>query len=181
MKAFAKGFVLAAVLLALYGCEQRTDKSDTGGVLLEVEFVNFPIRISVNANDIVQIETIEIDSIVVNPNRPTSSLMDVEVETFEVTFERVGDGTRVPTPYIANLLGTVPVGGTLTYTNIPIMSIDQMRTEPLSDLLFINGGFDKETGKTFITLNAVIRVFGRTLSGDAVASVPRAHRLEFVP
>ena len=175
-----KALILVASMLLILGCEARTDKSDTGGVLLEVELVDFPVRASVNAADVVQIPTIEIDSIVINPNRPTSQLMNVAVDSVEVRYFRADGGTRVPTPYIARLIGTVPVGGTLTFSNIPVLSIDQMRNPPLSDLLFINGGFDKETGKNFITLNMEIRVFGKTLSGDDVASEPRLHRLELV-
>ncbi len=180
MKTVAKCAVLMLVLLVL-GCEERTERNDSGGVLLTVEWVNFPIRVSVNSTDAVQIGTIDIDSIVVNPSRPTSSLMNVEIDTFEVTFTRVDGGTRTPTPYVVKLLGTVPVGGTLTYTNLPVMSIGQMRNPPLSDLLFINGGFDKETRSSYILMNVEVRVFGRTLSGDAVASVPRSQTLEFVP
>lgn len=181
MRVFTKWLLVLMVLLLVAGCEQRTDQTDSGGVLLEVEFVEFPLRAVVNTSSAVQVTTTEIDSVIVNPNRPTSALMDVELETFEVVYSRVDGGTRVPTPYVINLLGTVPVGGTLTYTNLAVMSLEQLRNPPMTDLLFQNGGFDKETGKPYIILNLEVRVFGRTLTGDSVASVPRSQTLEFVP
>ena len=74
----------------------------------------------------------------------------------------------------------MPVGGTLTLTNFPIMSAEQTRSPPLSDLLIINGGFDRETGATFIRLNVTFRAFGTTLTGTRVASQPRTQTIEFV-
>jgi hypothetical protein len=74
----------------------------------------------------------------------------------------------------------VPVGGTLSLANFPIMGIEQMRSAPLSDLLFENGGVDKETGATNIRINATFTVFGRTVSGENVASTPRTETIEFI-
>jgi hypothetical protein len=181
VRAFTRWVLVLSVLLLVAGCEQRTDQTDSGGVLLEVEFVNFPLRVAVNSSSAIQVETTEINSVIANPNRPTSALMDVELETFEVVYSRADGGTRVPTPYVINLLGTVPVGGTLSYTNLPVMSLEQLNNPPMTDLFFENGGFDKETGKPYIILNLEVRVFGRTLTGDTVASVPRLQTLEFVP
>lgn len=47
--------------------------------------------------------------------------------------------------------------------------------------MFENGGFDKETGQTNIALNMTFVLFGTTLAGDAVASIPRTETFEFVP
>ncbi len=180
MKALLRLLLLAALLIA-FGCEERTEETDTGGVLLEVEFTNTILRAGVEDSETVTIPTISINSIVANPSGSTSSLMDVQLRSLQVTFTRADSGTRVPPPYFFNLIGTVPVGGTLTLSNFPIMSTEQTRTEPLSDLLVLNGGFDRETGNTFIRLNVTFRVFGTTLTGTSVASVPRTQTIEFVP
>ncbi|MCP3957560.1 MAG: hypothetical protein GY719_06875 [bacterium] len=175
-----KTVLLLALALVLLGCEERTERTDSGGVLLEVEFVNTVIRVGVEETEVLQIETITVNSIVADPNATSSSLMDVQLRTLEVTFTRADQGTRVPPPYVFNIISTVPVGGTLTLTDFPVMSSEQTRTPPLSDLLIINGGFDRETGDTIIRLNLTIRVFGTTLSGTSVSSVPRTQTLEFV-
>ncbi len=179
MRAQYTVLLLAIVLLAL-GCVERTEETDTGGVLLEVEFVDTVLRIGVEEGEIVQIPTIEIDNIIADPVGTTSSLMDVQLRSIETTFSRADTGTRVPPPYFLNVIGTVPVGGTLTYSNLPIMSAEQTRVPPLSDLLIANGGFDRETGSTIIRLNVTFRVFGTTVAGTRVASQPRTQTFEFV-
>nr|NIR37160.1 hypothetical protein [Actinomycetota bacterium]NIS32860.1 hypothetical protein [Actinomycetota bacterium]NIU67837.1 hypothetical protein [Actinomycetota bacterium]NIW29605.1 hypothetical protein [Actinomycetota bacterium] len=89
-------------------------------------------------------------------------------------------GTRLPPPYVVKTLATIPAGASFTILNQELMSFEQLETPPLSDLLFENGGFDKETGRTYIRLNLFIRVFGRTLGNRRVESVSRPHTMEFV-
>ena len=164
----------------LFGCTDL-ETTDTGGVYLKVEFEDLPGRIGVNETDFLQIGTITIDSVVLNTAQGTSSLMDVLISVYEVTFTRADTGTRTPPAFVYSRAGTVPVGGTLTLTNFPIMTVEQMRSAPLSDLLFENGGVDQETGSSVIKINATFTVFGKTLAGDEVASEPRTETFEFVP
>ena len=173
--------LLLAALLIVFGCEERTEQTDTGGVLLEVEFTSTVAIVGVEQSETVTIPTITVNSIVADPNGSNSSLMDVQLRSLEVTFRRADSGTRVPPPYFFNVISTVPVDGTLTLSNFPIMSTEQTRSPPLSDLLLVNGGFDRETGNTFIRLDVTFRVFGTTLTGTNVASVPRTQTIEFVP
>ncbi len=172
--------LVASLLLAL-GCEERTEETDTGGVLLEVEFTSTNLRVGVEETETLLIPTITINSIVANPTATTSSLMDIQLRTLEVTFTRADTGTRVPPPFFANVIATVPVGGTATLSNFPIMSTEQMRSPPLSDLLIANGGFDRETGQTFIRIDIHFRAFGTTLTGTNVATQTRTQTTEFVP
>ncbi len=177
--------LLLSLALLWISCDERTERTDTGGILLEVEFTGtgVPVIVSVNNNfavsQTVTVGTMEVSSVVANPNGVTSSLMDVELESFEVTFQRVDSGTRVPPPYVERVLATVTAGGTATFNNWPIMSVDQLRNPPLSELLFENGGFDTETGDTVVRMDVFVRVFGRTLSNRRIASIPRPHTIEF--
>lgn len=178
--------ILLAVVVVSLGCDERTQQTDSGGVILEAEFAatNVPFRFSVNG-DVADFQaavagTLTITSIVPNiENSATSSLMDVELEGVEFTYTRVDRGTRVPSPFFFNLLGTVPTGGTLTYNGMPILSIEQISNPPISDLLFENGGYDKETGETVVSMNVWVRAYGRTVSGREVQSTPRPHTVEF--
>ena len=170
-----------ALALVLLGCVERTEETDSGGVLLEVEFTSTVLRVGVEESETVRIPTITITSIVADPTGASSSLMNVQLRSLETTFTRADTGTRVPPPYLFNIIGTVPVGGSLTLSDFPIMSTEQTRTPPLSDLLILNGGFDRETGDTLIRLNVTFRAFGTTLTGTRVASQPRTQTIEFVP
>ncbi len=179
MKTLFQVILLIALLLAL-GCEERTEETDSGGVLIEVEFSSTVLRVGVEETEVLTIPTININSIVADPTATTSSLQDVQLRTLEVVFSRADTGSRIPPPYIFNIIGTVPVGGTLTLNNFPIMSTEQTRSPPLSDLLVVNGGFDRETGSTTIRLNVTFRAFGTTLTGTSVSSQPRTQTIEFV-
>lgn len=184
MKKSASLVLLSFALLWL-SCDERTQETDTGGVLLEVDFgTNLPFRQSVNeavaSGSLVVVQNLTINSIVADPVGTSSNLMDVELESIEVRYERADGGTRVPPTYVVKTLATIPAGGSFTILGQELMSFEQLNSPPLSDLLVENGGFDRETGLTFIRLNVFIRVFGKTLGNRSVDSVSRPHTMEFI-
>jgi hypothetical protein len=177
--------LLALTLLVGVGCESRTDRSDSGGVVLSVsDFDGLPIAVSVN-NLVpaigVQVGSLTITNVPLNPSRPTSQLMNVEMKSYQATYQRLGPGTRVPPQLVRNIFGVAPVGGTITIDNLPVLGPEQLLNPPLSDLLFANGGFDKETGSELISMNVRVTFFGETLAGATVASQPIEFGIEFVP
>ena len=121
MKKSARLLVLLLPLLWL-GCEERTEETDSGGVLLEVEFTStgVPVIISVNGSyavtGAVTVGTMTVNSVIPNQTVSATDLMDVELEALEVTFRRADTGTRVPPPYVERLLSLVPAGGSLCRT-----------------------------------------------------------------
>ena len=175
------GLLLLALSFGLVlGCND-IEETDTGGVFLKVDFVSVPGPIGVNDVTEVTIPTIDISSVVPNQLAGTSQLMDVLIDVYEVTYTRADTGTRVPPAYIYRRAGTVPVGGNLALSNFPIMGQEQLQAAPLSDLLFENGGIDRETGSSLIRIDVTFQVFGKTIAGDDVASEPRTETMEFIP
>jgi hypothetical protein len=176
--------VLASVLL-LAGCDSHLEKTDGGGVVLSVsDFNGLPTVVSVSAaraDGIVTVESITIQSIPRDIDGETSDLMNIEMQSYEVTFTRGDGGTRVPPPMVRHIFGVTPVGGTQVYENLPLLLSDQITTVPLSDLFLENGGFDKETDRTSIILNLSVRFFGRSIGGEAVDTAPVRFTIEFVP
>ena len=177
--------VIAIILLAvtLTACESRTDRTDGGGVLLSIsDFDGLPITISVNSsNGFVQVEEFQVQSVIKNPDVVGTAIMNVEIESYEVTFSRGDTGTKLPPIFVRGLFGIVPAGGTFVVENLPVAGPSQFDVQPLSDLLFQNGGFDKETGDSKIVLNFHVRFFGRTLSGDAVSTAPANFTVTVLP
>ncbi|HUP21738.1 MAG TPA: hypothetical protein VNB06_02210 [Thermoanaerobaculia bacterium] len=169
--------------LALLGCESRTDKVDGGGVLLSItDFTGLPAQVSMDAASLVggvQIGTLTVQSVVKNPSGGTSALMNVEIDSYEVVFSRADTGTRLPPPLVRHVFGVVPVNGSDTILNLPILTIQQLASPPLSDLMTVNGGLDLETGGRTILLNLSLRIFGRTLSGNEVDTAPARFTIEF--
>jgi hypothetical protein len=187
MSSYSKFLIPICFAAILLGCESRTDQADGGGVLLSVsDFDGLPVQVSVNdtaifGGGLVQIEDLTVQNVIKDPTGASSALMDVEIRSYEVTFSRADNGTRLPPTLVRGLFGTAPANGTFTVTGLPVMTIEQLANQPLSDLLFQNGGVDRETGSNVIILNLFLRFFGRTLSGDAVESAPAAFTIEFVP
>ena len=185
MRKVAQLLLIVCLVVVFTACESRTDRTDSGGVLLSItDFDGLPIAIGVNsalASGFVQVDEFRVANVAANPNGATSDLMNVEIVSYEVLYSRADGGTRVPSKSVRGLFGVVPVGGEFTVENLPVMGPDQLSTEPLSDLLYEQGGRDTETGRERITLNFSVRFFGRTLSGDAVETVPALFTVEFTP
>jgi hypothetical protein len=174
-------FVLVLAVMLAAGCNSRTDRSEGSVILSVVDFDGLPTRASVNASNLLTIETIDIDNIPKDPNGTTSDLQNVEMRSYEVVYTRSDGGTRLPPPLVRSIFGVAPVSGTVTYDNLPIMTAEQLDNPPLSDLLIFNGGIDTETGSPVITITFTMRFFGRTLAGDDVATAPIRFDVEFVP
>jgi len=181
MTRVAKTLFAIALILTVAACESRTDKTDGGGVILSIEdFDGLPLVASVNAG-IVSIGEVTIANIPKQPGGATSSLMNVELQSFEVTYTRADRGTRIPVPFVRGAFGSIPINGSTTISPQEIVGLDQLESIPLSDLLFANGGIDTETGEDRITMNLRLRFFGRTLSGDEVQTAPATFTIDFIP
>jgi hypothetical protein len=179
MNRIQKTLALSCLAFALTGCESRTDKTDGGGVLLSVsDFDGLPIVVSASAS-IAQIEELTIQNIAKNPNANTSSLMNVELQSIEFSYTREDTGTRVPPPFVDSLFGVIPVDGTIVINNQPFMRFAQLDAQPFRDLR--DFGRDTETNSTVVRLKVTFRAFGRTLSGDAVATAPASFSVDLVP
>jgi hypothetical protein len=182
MNRLIRSILLGALMVGALSCDARTERTDTGGVLITVsdyQLGNITIPVSVNDNLFVQADSLTIQNVVLNPSQPTSSLMDVELKSYQVRYRRVDAGTRTPRPLTDGIFGNVPQGGTDTINDLTLMGPDQLRNSPLSDLLFVNGGFDKETGSPIIKLELEITFFGRTLGGADVSTNPVRFALDF--
>jgi hypothetical protein len=185
MKRKAIPLLLALSLgFGIVGCNSRTDKSDGSVVLSVSDFDGLPTQVSANqavANGGVVIGQVTLSNFPKDPRAVTSDLMSVELNSFEVIFDRADTGTREPPPRVRGIFGLVPINGTTIITNLDVVGLEQLLNPPLSDLLFENGGFDKETGSPLVVINVRIRFFGRTLAGDQVATLEDTFTLELVP
>jgi hypothetical protein len=181
MRRFSQSVLLLVLLVAVLGCSTSADQTDSGGIILSVaDFDGLPISISVNGSEgLVQIGSIDIQSIVRNPTGGSSDLMIVEMRSYEVTFSRGDAGSSVPPSLTRGIFGSVPPGGTINYEGLPIMTTDQLLNPPLSTLAAT--GQDPDTGGPKIILNMRMRFFGRTLSGDAVQTAPIVFTVDFLP
>jgi len=182
-----RAFLLLLIVpaLAVASCRSRTDRSE-GTVLLSVShFDGLPVSVSItselNATGRVpfSVGTITLRNVAKDPTGTTSSLQDIELRSYEVTFRRRDTGTRVPAPFVQPLFGNVSVNSTTDFNNLPFLLVSQVQEQPLRDLR--DFGVDRETGTTVVVLDISMRFFGRTLSGDDVVSEPAVFTLEVFP
>jgi hypothetical protein len=178
-------FLLIAASLVVTSCRSRTDRSE-GSVVLSVTRVNgLPVSVSLGspASGDFQIDDVTLTNFFKDPSVGTPDghrLEGIELRSYELTYRRRDRGSRVPPPSVLGASGLVPPsGGSLILLNLPFLTSDQILSPPLRDLL--DFGRDSETGTAVIVLDVSLRFFGRTLSGDEVASAPATFTLEVTP
>ncbi len=176
--------LLLCLPLLVAGCSDA-GKVDSGGVSLVItNFSGLPSQVGVEesaAAGLVTIDSLTLSSIVQNPNLGTTDLQTIELSSYEVVYTRADTGNAVPTPLVEKLISSISPSGTIVFNNLPILRSEQLRNPPLSDLLFVNGGFDQETGSDVVRLNLRLRFFGRTLGGRDVATDSQSFTVEFRP
>ena len=176
-------FVLAALLLLApwnLGCEGDLDDVDSGGVILRVtDFGTLPLVLDLSTLGLLQLDSITLANQPRDPDAVTSSIMDVQLESYEVTYTRGDTGTVVPRPLVERIFGSVPINGTDTLNNLNFLRTDQINAQPFTGLA--QDGRDDQTGSSTITLNIHFRFFGRTVGGREVVSNTSSFTIEVVP
>ncbi len=176
-----QGAILILILLVsvVAGCRSRTDRSE-GTVLLSVtDFSGLPVSISLGTGGPFQIDRVTLRNVAKDPTGTTGDLQTIELQSYEIRYRRRDTGTRVPPPAVQSIFGTVTVNGTKDVLNVPILFSDQVLSQPLKDLR--DFGIDRETGTAVIVLDVSMTFFGRTLSGDDIASAPANFTIEVRP
>ncbi len=174
-------FLLIAATLAVTSCRSRTDRSEGSVVLSVTHFNGLPVSVSAGSGSF-QIGQVTLMNFFKDPSvqSPTGhDLEGIELQNYEITYTRRDKGTRTPPPTVQAIFGLVPPGGTLDLFNLPYLTSDQIGNEPIADLVRL--GRDSETGTSVITLDVSMRFFGRTISGDNIASEPATFTIEVTP
>ncbi len=175
----ARILVALGLLIAFAGCQGRTDRTDSGGVLLSASFSLPPTQfVTSTATALPVVQTTTIQNVIADPSGISSSLENVELRSYQVVYTRADRGTRVPPPLVEPLSGIVPANGSLSITNLAVLTNAQAGNPPISDI--VNTGVDSETGSTVISLNLSVTFYGRTLSGKEVASAPTGFTMEIL-
>jgi len=176
----ARILVAFGLLVVLAGCQGRTDRTDSGGVILSASFNLPPTQFIISTSTTLPaVPTTTIQNIVADPSGTSSTLENVELRSYQVVYTRADTGTRVPPPLVEPLSGIVPANGSLSIQNLNVLANNQFLNPPISDLTKF--GVDRETGSRFVTLNLSVTFFGRTLSGKEVASAPTGFTMEVFP
>jgi hypothetical protein len=164
-------FVLAGLCLSCGG--NTTLDDDEAVVLLTVEIEEYNPDIDVCLTNFdVAITTMSIQSNPKNPVEPMTTNQDVNLTRWVIRPYRTDGGSTASPEWSHDLAVYVPANGDTTLENYRVYPAEYLREPPLSHLLPENGGVDPETGNTHIRQSLELQIFGRTVSGKNVSTVP---------
>jgi hypothetical protein len=110
-----------------------------------------------------------------NTNLPTDIRFDnVRIDRYRVSYVRTDGGHLVPASFVRSISALVTVGGgAQPLTSFLAFEPTALNQAPFAALLPQNGGRDPETGRSIVTMDLILEVFGQTLAGEAVAGSTR--------
>ncbi len=175
--------IALTLLIALAGtrCSTNTQGDNAAPVFLEGDFELLPVEKNVNDGVPLQFQTTILrNKPKVLPAPTSTQFLDVQVETYTVTWSRLDGGTTASSPQTFGGDFVVPFNGQSTLTNYPYMTAGHLQDPPLDNLFPFNGGVDPETGKAEIVQAGSVVWNGHTLSGQAVTSYPAVFNMIFI-
>ena len=98
----------------------------------------------------------------------TGSFTQVRVTRYRVSYQRFDGGTLVPAPFVRSIDSLVGAGTTTGLSDFTVLQGDAVLQAPFAALFPNNGGRDPETGRTQVSMDVVVELFGETLGGDNV-------------
>lgn len=107
------------------------------------------------------------------PGVTTAPLTQIKVDRYRVSYVRVDGGHLVPAPFVRSISTIVGIGSTTEGTNFVAFDPNAITQAPFAALLPQNGGRDPETGRSLITMDVILEVFGTTLAGERVSGNTR--------
>ena len=181
MKRITPVFVMLALALVVWSCggSSTLDNSEAS-VYLTVEVSGYTpdVDICVQAMDIA-IDTMEVVSETRDPGGAATSQQDVNLNRWVITPYRTDGGSTASPEWTVDQHAFVPAGGSASLDNYRVYPLEYLSEIPLANLLPENGGFDPETGNTNIRQSFDLQIFGQTVSGKNVATVPIAISFNF--
>ncbi len=164
------GIALAAALVLASGCTNTQGETESP-VFITVNIELQPGFINVANVAPVQIDTITLRSALKDPAAvDTRGFADTQINSYRVTFTRTDGGTLVPPAQTFGAGVVVPVNGTATLENFPVLYGPALQQSPFDQLLPFNGGIDRETGRDEIDTAFNLTFYGQTVSGHRVES-----------
>jgi hypothetical protein len=108
-------------------------------------------------------------------NLPTDIRFDdVRIDRYRVSYLRIDGGHLVPASFVRSISSLIVVnGGSQNLTSFLAFEPTALNQAPFAALLPQNGGRDPETGRSIVTMDLILEVFGQTLAGEAVSGNTR--------
>jgi hypothetical protein len=174
MKSFLQLCGVLALALAVGSCGGSSTLDNTeASVFLTVDITEYnpDVDICLQLTDI-GISNMEITSRTKDPAGTTSAQQDVNLTRWVVRPYRTDGGSTASPEWSYDQLVYVPAGGSADLENYRVYPLENLSVVPLAYLLPENGGYDPETGNTNIRQSLELIIYGETVSGKKVSTVP---------
>ena len=174
MKRITPVFVTLALALMVWSCGGNSTLDNTeAAVFLTVDISEYnpEIDLCLQQGDI-SISSMEISSEAKNPEASLGASQDVNLKRWVIKPYRTDGGSTASPEWTYDTDVYVPSGGNASLDNYRIYPYGFLSEVPLAYLLPENSGFDPETGNSNIRQSFELQIFGQTVSGKSVATVP---------
>lgn len=181
-RTYPKGALAAIAALAIIaGCSGDLSKSSSPVTLVVTNQqtltqidISSPTAASCNG----PIATVSIRPILLtntgNTNLPVDPRFNtVQLTSYRVSYVRRDGGTLVPAPFTRATSGLLTVNQATSLNNFLGFEPGALSQAPFAALTPSGGNRDPETGKTIVTMDAILEIFGETLAGERVSGNTR--------
>jgi hypothetical protein len=167
-------FGLAACVLSCGGNSTLDDSEAPVVLTVEIEeyVPDVDVCLQTSLGFDLAISRMNIQSNPKSPDVVINTNSDVTLSRWVVTPYRTDGGATASPQWTHDLTVLVPAEGTADLENYRVYPVEYLTDVPLSYLLPENGGVDPETGRRNIRESMELQIFGRTVSGKAVSTVP---------
>jgi hypothetical protein len=174
MKRFLQLCVVLGLALVVGSCgaSSSLDNSEAS-VFLTVDITDYnpDVDICLQSTDL-SIGTMQISSNSRSPEGVDSVQQDVNLRRWVIRPYRTDGGSTASPEWSHDVNVFVPSGGTADLSNYRVYPLEYLSRVPLAYLLPENGGYDPETGNTNIRQSLELIIYGETVSGKRVATIP---------
>jgi hypothetical protein len=112
--------------------------------------------------------TVVFQNDLLNQSIVPTSMTDVIIRTYRVSFVRTDGGSAVPAAFQENINVSVPTNSTATIENLTIVRATQKQQNPLYYLTPFSLGYEPDTGYNNISCNVLLEFWGETIAGDRI-------------
>ena len=144
-------------------------------LLHQIDLAGDPVGSTKCQGDIatVQLLALQIQPSASNPLLTPADLNQVKIDRYRVSYVRADGGHLVPAPFVRSISSLINVGSSSSATGFQAFDPNALNQAPFAALLPQNGGRDPETGRSVVTMDLILEVFGSTLAGERVAGSTR--------
>lgn len=169
--------IIGMVVLAFAGCNGNdlTRSASPVALILSTTQNLHTLDLTGTPNCNQTIGTVNMQAVIKNPasGSTNTTFEQLRITSYQVSYVRTDGGKQIPAPFVVSMDVLLTPGGSVTPASFLAFQADALTQAPFAALLPANGGRDPDTGKSTVSVDLVLTLFGETLAGDKVSASTR--------